>query len=135
MRRLLSCSLFISLIAASVGGQVNRVETATRMLQNREAATQPTVDDPSLKAQITELEARIQRLEVELETLRERFAVIDAKPTIERVGTVAARESTPATRPVVQERSVPSSISGGTVQVKGYYRKDGTYVRPYTRRK
>jgi len=25
--------------------------------------------------------------------------------------------------------------SGGTVQVKGYYRKDGTYVRPHTRRK
>lgn len=26
------------------------------------------------------------------------------------------------------------SNSGGTVQVKGYYRKDGTYVRPHTRR-
>lgn len=29
--------------------------------------------------------------------------------------------------------STPSS-SGGTVHVKGYYRKDGTYVRPHTRR-
>jgi hypothetical protein len=28
--------------------------------------------------------------------------------------------------------SKPSS-TGGTVQVKGYYRKDGTYVRPHTR--
>lgn len=27
----------------------------------------------------------------------------------------------------------PSSSSGGTVQVKGYYRKNGTYVRPHTR--
>ena len=27
----------------------------------------------------------------------------------------------------------PSSTSGGTVQVKGYYRKNGTYVRPHTR--
>ena|SRR5687767_13513050 len=26
-----------------------------------------------------------------------------------------------------------SSSSGGTVYVKGYYRKDGTYVRPHTR--
>lgn len=26
------------------------------------------------------------------------------------------------------------SAGGGTVQVKGYYRKDGTYVRPHTRR-
>lgn len=28
-----------------------------------------------------------------------------------------------------------STSSGGTVQVKGYYRKDGTYVRPHTRKK
>lgn len=28
-----------------------------------------------------------------------------------------------------------SSYSSGTVRVKGYYRKDGTYVRPHTRRK
>jgi hypothetical protein len=27
----------------------------------------------------------------------------------------------------------PSSSSGGTVKVKGYTRKDGTYVRPHTR--
>lgn len=28
----------------------------------------------------------------------------------------------------------PSTSSGGTVNVKGYYRKDGTYVQPHTRR-
>ncbi len=27
----------------------------------------------------------------------------------------------------------PARSSGGTVQVKGYYRKNGTYVRPHTR--
>lgn len=27
----------------------------------------------------------------------------------------------------------PSNNSGGRVQVKGYYRKNGTYVKPYTR--
>lgn len=27
----------------------------------------------------------------------------------------------------------PTSSSGGTVHVKGYYRKNGTYVRPHTR--
>jgi len=27
----------------------------------------------------------------------------------------------------------PQTSSGGSVQVKGYYRKDGTYVQPYTR--
>jgi hypothetical protein len=30
-------------------------------------------------------------------------------------------------------RETPSSSSGETVNVKGYYRKDGTYVRPHTR--
>jgi hypothetical protein len=30
--------------------------------------------------------------------------------------------------------SYKSNYSGGTVHVKGYYRKDGTYVRPHTRR-
>jgi SLA1 homology domain 1, SHD1 len=30
--------------------------------------------------------------------------------------------------------SARSSYSGGTVHVNGYYRKDGTYVRPHTRR-
>lgn len=29
--------------------------------------------------------------------------------------------------------SSPRQSSGGTVQVKGYYRKNGTYVRPHTR--
>ncbi|MCW2462298.1 hypothetical protein [Elizabethkingia anophelis] len=27
-----------------------------------------------------------------------------------------------------------TSYSGGTIHVRGYYRKDGTYVSPYTRR-
>jgi hypothetical protein len=30
---------------------------------------------------------------------------------------------------------VTTSTSGGTVQVKGYYRKDGTYVKSHTRKK
>ncbi|MEN5086121.1 hypothetical protein ABE426_06595 [Sphingobacterium faecium] len=32
-----------------------------------------------------------------------------------------------------QYKSTPSSSSGGSVQVKGYYRKNGTYVKPHTR--
>tara|TARA_R110002012_G_scaffold201134_2_gene370100 strand:- start:1247 stop:1657 length:411 start_codon:yes stop_codon:yes gene_type:complete len=31
--------------------------------------------------------------------------------------------------------SIRTTNSSGTVQVKGYYRKDGTYVRPHTRSK
>jgi len=33
-----------------------------------------------------------------------------------------------------RSKSSETTSSGGTVQVKGYYRKDGTYVQPYTRR-
>jgi len=31
-------------------------------------------------------------------------------------------------------RPATSSSIGGSVSVKGYYRKDGTYVRPHTRK-
>ena len=34
-----------------------------------------------------------------------------------------------------KNRYKQKSYSGGTIYVKGYYRKDGTYVRPHTRRK
>ena len=33
------------------------------------------------------------------------------------------------------KRQKYSAYSGGTVHVRGYYRKDGTYVKPHTRRK
>ena len=35
---------------------------------------------------------------------------------------------------VYYNSSYPSGYSSGTVHVKGYYRKNGTYVQPYTRR-
>lgn len=44
-------------------------------------------------------------------------------PLAEETQTTATRVSSPA----------PQTNSGGTVHVKGYYRKDGTYVRPHTR--
>ena len=40
----------------------------------------------------------------------------------------------PAVRPVVYRAPPPQSY-GGTVQVRGYTRRDGTYVRGYTRRR
>ncbi|RPE05612.1 hypothetical protein EGT74_24865 [Chitinophaga lutea] len=33
----------------------------------------------------------------------------------------------------IQSSSLSGTSTGGSVQVKGYYRKDGTYVRPHTR--
>lgn len=38
------------------------------------------------------------------------------------------------TPPQTKEKSTYYPSTGGTVNVKGYYRKNGTYVRPYTRR-
>ncbi len=40
--------------------------------------------------------------------------------------------TTPVTQPAPM---YPSNYNSGTVNVKGYYRKDGTYVKPHTRRK
>lgn len=54
---------------------------------------------------------------------------------------VVDSESATSPTPLVpepSERVSPStstpSTTGGPVQVRGYYRKDGTYVRPHTRR-
>jgi len=44
------------------------------------------------------------------------------------------RNETPNTRTTAPTAS-PSTYSGGAVYVRGYLRKDGTYVRPHTRRK
>lgn len=41
-------------------------------------------------------------------------------------------DTIPANRSINSDSYEPSS--GGTVHVKGYYRKDGTYVRPHTRK-
>jgi hypothetical protein len=48
------------------------------------------------------------------------------------------KESPPRTDSINRTRSgfysePKSTYSGGPVQVKGYYRKDGTYVKPHTR--
>ena len=43
-------------------------------------------------------------------------------------------ESSYTPRPYSAPTYSPPTNSGGTVQVRGYYRKDGTYVRPHTRR-
>jgi micrococcal nuclease len=39
------------------------------------------------------------------------------------------------TKPTTSTYSIPTYSGSGTVQVKGYYRKDGTYVKPHTRSK
>jgi hypothetical protein len=61
--------------------------------------------------------------------------VVRPPPPSVRVGTPVAdaEEWGPADYPYA--RPATSSSSGGRVYVRGYYRKDGTYVRPHTRRK
>jgi hypothetical protein len=48
-----------------------------------------------------------------------------------RTGTSAVESTDVSAEPSGSSTSPPSS--SGTVHVNGYYRKDGTYVRPYTR--
>ena len=53
-------------------------------------------------------------------------------PTITVSPTVEARtDSTPSP---TSGTTLPTVNSSGTVNVRGYFRKDGTYVRPHTRR-
>lgn len=44
-----------------------------------------------------------------------------------------SKNSTSSYVPKSSSYSTPSSSAGKTVQVKGYTRKDGTYVKPHTR--
>ena len=55
----------------------------------------------------------------------------------ERVASESPASATPTYRPSNTDSApaAPASSGGGEVHVKGYTRKDGTYVAPYTRRK
>jgi endonuclease YncB( thermonuclease family) len=46
----------------------------------------------------------------------------------------APTTATTQTQSTDSSTSTPQTDSGGTVHVKGYYRKDGTHVKPHTRR-
>lgn len=54
------------------------------------------------------------------------------KPSYTMYGNYSKTSSYSTPRPLSSSYS-PRSSSGGSVQVKGYTRKDGTYVRPHTR--
>ncbi|WP_413997768.1 hypothetical protein ACMDB5_08175 [Flavobacterium sp. W1B] len=49
------------------------------------------------------------------------------------IGTTSNYNSKSALSNSTYNSSSTKSSSGGTVQVKGYYRKSGTYVKPHTR--
>lgn len=48
--------------------------------------------------------------------------------------TSSSPKKTTSNIPSTYRTKTSSSTSNGTVHVKGYYRKDGTYVKPHTRR-
>lgn len=52
-----------------------------------------------------------------------------------RCGDRAASRRPGGYEPQTPVTYTPSTNTGGTIQVSGYTRKDGTYVKPYTRRR
>jgi hypothetical protein len=64
----------------------------------------------------------------------------NAKTAEERAAAKARAEALAATAEPLSAGAAASSITSsdsprGPIQVKGYYRKDGTYVRPHTRKR
>lgn len=77
-------------------------------------------------------QTRPEYLKASSEIARLKGTITDLAEAIRQLAAKAEEEKRLRER-VVEQPTAPSS--GGTVYVKGYYRKDGTYVRGYTRRK
>lgn len=149
------------LFAGTAFGQISHEEAHARLLKRqaeREAAatqpaTQPTTapvlsELEELYAQIDRLMDRINELKRENAELRERLGINDAALSQDfnppeqydsddfgGPSDPSARLSSPFDDP--SDRVVPGTAGGGgggTVHVRSYRRKDGTYVRSHTRR-
>jgi hypothetical protein len=98
-----------------------------------------------IEAEAAALRAEAQRIRAELSSVdlalaRQRLenAATEARAASESQASIATRDysATDYTkRDYSAERYSGSSNTGGPIQVRGYYRKDGTYVRPHTRRR
>jgi alanyl-tRNA synthetase len=94
----------------------------TKLLHTRDEALLQDAECTLAASNVAKLKAIIGKLQ---DAIREE-AALAAK----------AKQRKEESEGIVQSPETSSgSSSGGTVYVKGYYRKDGTYVRGYTRRK
>lgn len=111
--------------------QVRRLEAMRDSLQAKVKKLEKDVmdKDASLWQMQRDLDTARSELRIQKELRAAATQPVAASPPTAPVVEAIA----PATRPS-SEFSTPI-LSGDRVQVRGYYRKDGTYVAPYTRSK
>lgn len=108
-----------------------RLQGGTVVPQNNTATTQPAsslegdTESTKLRKTVALLQSEIRRLKSDNTALR------TGNPGVSSPSSASSASSSSS------GSSHSSSASGndGPVHVKGYYRKDGTYVRPHTRRR
>jgi hypothetical protein len=104
-------------------------EVPTRV--DSESASRPSVIEPTTPASIT----TTQTVTADNPTDPQRIYITGERGGcyyINSNGNKTYVDRSLCGEPPLQTTPAPST-SGGEVQVRGYYRKDGTYVRPYTR--
>jgi len=119
--------------------------------QNKQQTAKPANDAQriqELEQQVRELQATIKLLQSTVENrdatisdLKRQLSAKDqeVKPTTSQPSTKPTSLVGLDDKPETPRQTPPAAVgtkppSGGTVQVKGYYRKDGTYVAPHTRK-
>ena len=124
------------------------MDAAYQRLEERHAAATQAAQEPTpltmaseveaLRSEIARLRYMVERLERENEELRSQLGQGSAlaQPALVPAGSIgsfnAAGIEGAFGGPSSRSQSL-GTASGGTVHVRGYYRKDGTYVRPHTR--
>lgn len=138
----MGCCVALVILAAAIStiamGQMTAEEAYARMDARRAAATtQPSTQPSTQPLSLPSNLITAQEYEAQIESLLDRIAELkrENKELRDRLYEQAAEE-------IAEEQTTPNYVApysgnntGGSVRVRGYYRKDGTYVRPHTRSK
>jgi hypothetical protein len=116
-----------ALKAAKIKAEADAKAEANRLVPQPDA-------DPKLKPTNDEIsQARGRRAAAERRLTREALAKVDP---LYQLPSLPSKPEAPPVKETVQQKVEPGTSSpatGGRVYVRGYTRKDGTYVRPHTR--
>jgi hypothetical protein len=123
--------LIVSLLGLVAAAPVSTDEAAQRLRQRQEQRA-VEANAPATKAEVAELRKELAELRRDLAELRKLLTPDDGADTAAPAA-ARSRDDDPPARSDPPVASGPSSSGGGRVSVKGYTRKDGTYVAPHTR--
>lgn len=121
---------------ASLRQMISSLETELEGLKEENARLRGGSVVPQNNAATTQLASSLEG-ETESTRLRKTVALLQSEIRRLKSDNTALRTGKPDVSSSSSDPGHSSSASGngGPVQVKGYYRKDGTYVRPHTRRR